>query len=135
MRLTIDSFAWIELIRKSPLGERAKDLMEETETCFTPAIVLAEVAHRCLKDGMRSELVSKELSAMSEASEIVAIDAALALSASQATEELRSRSRALGLPPPGLGDGLVLATSRRTSAPILTGDRHFENLPEAHWLA
>ncbi|HEV2390211.1 MAG TPA: PIN domain-containing protein [Thermoplasmata archaeon] len=134
MKLTVDSFAWIELIRETPVGERARDLIENTETCFTPAIVLAEVAHRCLKDGMREGLVSEELSAIGEASEIVPIDATLALSASIATTELRARSRALGLTPPGLGDGLVLATSRRTSAPILTGDRHFKDLPEAHWL-
>jgi predicted nucleic acid-binding protein len=132
--LTIDSFAWIELIRRSRRGERARDLIERAGACFTPAFVLAEVAHRCLRDGMPPNLVSQQLQAIGEASEIVPIDPELAMAASRATSELRENSRVRGRSMPGLGDGLVLATARRMGAPVLTGDPHFQDMPESVWL-
>ncbi len=134
MRLTIDSFAWIELIRGTRLGIEAQRRIESADTCFTPAIVLAEVAHRCLRDGLAEALVRRELGAMAEASAVVAVDADVAVAASAATSELRRHARAQRLPIPGLGDGLVLATARRTGSQLLTGDPHFRGRPEVLWL-
>lgn len=134
MRLTIDSFAWIELIRGSRHGITTRDFVEAAEACFTPSIVLAEVAYRCLRDGFRDSAIRQELGAMAEASTIVPIDDALALAAASATVELRERAAAERLRPPGLGDGLVLATARETGSRLLTGDPHFRRLPETLWL-
>ena len=135
MSLTIDSFAWIEVIRGTPRGLRSRDLIESSDKSYTPAIVLAEVAHRCLQEGMKEDVVRLELRAMAESSTIVPIDTELATAASQATSELRASARARRLPSPGLGDGLVLATARRFGSELLTGDAHFQGLPETLWLA
>lgn len=134
MRLTIDSYAWIELIRGSHLGIKTQRLIEATEECFTPAVVLAEVAHRCLRDGFDEGDVRGELAAMAEASATVPIDSELALAASRATQELRERAAVARLRPPGLGDGLILATARQTDSRLLTGDPHFRGLRETFWL-
>ena len=121
MSLTIDSYAWIELIRGTNLGLRSKGLIELAEQTFTPAIVLAEVALRCVHDGMKESMVRQELQSMAESSMVVPIDVGLAAAASKATIELRERARARRIPLPGLGDGLVLATARKVGTQLLTG--------------
>jgi predicted nucleic acid-binding protein len=134
LRLTIDSFAWIELIRGTRLGIEAKDLIEAAEVSFTPAVVVAEVAHRCLRDGFDEHRIRQELAGMTEASALVPIDTELAIAAARATRELRERAKVQGLRGPGLGDGLVLATARRAESRLLTGDPHFRGLRETVWL-
>jgi predicted nucleic acid-binding protein len=134
MILTIDTFAWLEIIRGTPLGAQARDLMDGADECLSPAIVLAEVADRCFRDGFTAGQVLQELRAISEASTVVPIDPEIALSASIAVHELRQRAREQRRPPPGLGDGLVLATARRSGSLVLTGDSHFHGLRETLWL-
>jgi len=132
--LTIDTFAWLEVIRGSEVGRQAEANIGSAERCLTPSVVIAEVASKCHQDGFGDKLVLLELQAIMEASEIVPIDPEVALSASHGVEELRARARAGRLPPPGLADGLVLATARAHSSRILTGDPHFRGLPETVWL-
>lgn len=134
MRLTIDSFAWIELIRGTPLGTATREHIEAADDCFTPAIVLAEVAHRCRRDGFGEPQVERELTAMTEASALVPITPGLAIAASTATRELRERTVAVRRQPAGLADGLILATARITESQLLTGDPHFRGLQETLWL-
>lgn len=134
MDLTIDSFAWIELIRGTHLGIESKRLIDAADRCFTPAIVLAEVAHRCLRDGLGEPLVQQELRAIGESSRVVPIDPELAIAASKAATELRRHAAARRLAAPGLGDGLVLATARKYRSRVLTGDVHFQGLRETLWL-
>ena len=112
MNLTIDTFAWAEMIRGSELATTARAAMERAEVCLTPSIVLAEIAALCLRDGFEKRVVEVELEAIREASVIVPIDQRLAVDGAQAAAELRSRARARGLPLPGLADGLTLATAR-----------------------
>ncbi|MFI5417780.1 MAG: PIN domain-containing protein [Candidatus Lutacidiplasmatales archaeon] len=134
MSLTIHSYAWIELIKGTPLGVKVKGLMEAAESCYTPAIVLAEVAHKCLREGFEEGQIRRELRGIVESSALVPIDPDLVAVASLATRELRELARSRRLNPPGLGDGLVLATTRRTRARLLTGDAHFRELHETLWL-
>jgi predicted nucleic acid-binding protein len=132
--LTIDTFAWIEQIRGTPVGAEVRRLIERSDDCLTPAIVLAEVAHRCFQFGFDERRVQRELRDMAEASDIVGIDPELAISGSRAATELRERAREKHLPLPGLPDGLVLATARRFGSGLVTGDRHLQGLPETLWL-
>lgn len=134
MRLTIDSFAWIELIRGTPLGIATRARIEAADECFTPAIVLAEVAHRCRRDTLGERQIERELTAMTEASALVPITPDLAIAASAATKELRERAALRRLRPAGLADGLILATARLTESQLLTGDLHFRDLRETLWL-
>lgn len=134
MALTIDSYAWIELIRGTPVGSRARVLIDSADRAYTPAVVLAEVAHRCLRDGLPERVVRQELRSISEASMVIPIDITISTAASKATTELRQRARSFRLPLPGLADGLVLATARAAGASLLTGDSHFRDLPETVWL-
>lgn len=124
----------MELLRGTRLGDAARREIDRAETCLTPAIVLAEVALRRLRDGGTEPEVARELRAICEASQLVPVDRSIALAGARAREELRATARAQNLPAPGLGDGLVLATTRRFASRLLTGDRHFRTLPETLWL-
>jgi predicted nucleic acid-binding protein len=134
LNLTIDSFAWIEVIRGTRRGAVARARIEEADACYTPAIGLAEVARRCHRDGLGEGATRRELIAMAEASTIVPIDPELAVAAANAIEELVRYAHARQLPRPGLSDGLVLATARKSRSRLLTGDRHFQDLTETDWL-
>ncbi len=134
MRLTLDSFAWIEIIRGTSLGSVAKGQVEGSDACFTPAIVLAEVAHRCRRDGLPGSRIEGELKAMCEASAVVPITPKLVSIAASVTEELRERATLRGLRPAGLADGLILASARGVHSQLLTGDPHFEGLTETRWI-
>lgn len=132
--LTIDTYAWIEIVRDSPKGRAASESMKSAEQCYTPSVVLVEFASWCLRDGLSDELIVAEILAMGEASEVVPIDSSIALGAAHATSELRENARARRTSLPGLGDGIVLATARRKGAAVLTGDPHFQGLPETVWI-
>lgn len=135
MHLTIDSFAWVELGRGSPRAANVRAWIERAEECWTPAIVLAEVAHVSRQHGVPEERLRALLRAIVEASHTVPIDPELAVEGSRATSELRVRARELRLSLPGLADGLVLATARRQNAQLLTGDPHFRGLSETLWVS
>ncbi len=134
MRITIDSSAWVEVIRGSSLGSKSAALVLSAEACHTPSIVVAEVARWCLGHGLDSEQTRRELAAIEEASTVTEIDPQLAIEAARATRELRQRAATRRAALPGLADGLVLATARRTQSLIVTRDSHFAGLPEAHLL-
>ena len=134
MILTIDTFAWVEIFRGSRIGTRAADAVRSAEACFTPAVVLAEVASVGLRSGLPDEVLLRELRAIREASEVVPINDQIAIAGAQCTGELRRSARSSRLPPPGLADGLVLATSRLSRSRLLTGDQHFRACSETVWL-
>ncbi len=93
-----------------------------------------ELARRCLQDGWTVERIRRELWEMTTASTLDPIDPDLAVTASEAARELRERARSVPGRVPGLADGLVLATARRTGSQVLTGDPHFRGLRETLWL-
>lgn len=132
--LTIDSFAWIELLRGSPLAPIVRTRMNEADHCVTHSICFAEVASFGLKHGMEKDSVLRNLEQMLEAAQVVETDPELAVAAAEAALELKGLAKSAGLPAAGLADGLILATSRRFKSKVLTGDRHFRGLPETMWL-
>ncbi|HTT45774.1 MAG TPA: PIN domain-containing protein [Thermoplasmata archaeon] len=134
MILTIDTFAWAEMIRGSELASRAREAVDEADLCLTPSIVLAEVAAMCVRDGFEDHVVAAELESIRESSVIVPIDEKLAIAGAHAVAELRASARAKRIPLPGLADGLVLATARTTHSSLLSGDPHFRECPETVWL-
>ena len=134
MNLTIDTFAWLELIRDTPAAGNIRAAMMDAEETFTPSIVLAEVAGSCHRAAMSDELVAMELNAIREGSIVIPIDAAIAIAGAHALDELRSRARERRNPLPGLADALILATARALESRLLTGDPHFEGFPETVWI-
>ena len=134
MSLTIDTFAWAEMIRGGPLASRARNSMEQAELCLTPSIVMAEVASTCVRDRFDDRRVEDELASMRESSVIVPIDDWIAIRGALIVEELRASARARRIPLPGLADALILATAQKSHSRLLSGDDHFRDRPETVWL-
>lgn len=134
VKIVADAYAWIELFSGTSKGDFAKSKMEEAETVITPDTVLAEVARKYLREGVKEETTRRRLSTILEASEPAYVDDDLAIEASEAYFQLEKKAKAEGLKKPSLFDALVLATARRNNARMLTGDEHFKELPETLWM-
>jgi predicted nucleic acid-binding protein len=134
VKIVADAYAWVELFSGTSKGGFAKRSMEEAETVITPDTVLAEVARKYLRGGVNEETIRQRLSTILEASEPSYVDDELAMEASKAYFELDKKAKNERLKKPSLFDALVLATGRKLRANVLTGDQHFEGLPETLWM-
>ena len=134
MKIVADAYAWVELFSGSEKGKLVKTRMVAAETVITPDSVLAEVARKYLREGIDERIVHKRLSTILEASEPVYVDDEVAIEAGKAYLQLEARAKKLGLKKPSLFDGLVLGVARKTDGKVLTGDEHFEGLPETIWI-
>jgi len=129
--IVFDTYAWIEYFIGSERGAAVSKHIEGGEEIVTPDVVIAEIARKYLREGIRAEEVKKRLYYIASWSEIENVDTELGLSAGQAWQELALEARKKRLQSPSLVDGIVLATARRHRAKVLTADRHFEGLAEA----
>ena len=134
MTLIIDSFAWIEYLAGGRLGTLVRSHLESPETMVTPDIVLAELARRFYRDGGTAVESVRRLTAVSTLSRIAPIDVGVALEVGVADRDLRARARVRRLSQPSFADSILLAFARFGSMRVLTGDPHFEGLPETLWL-
>jgi len=134
VKIVADAYAWIELFSGTLKGGLAKSEMEKAEAVITPDTVLAEIARKYLREGIREETTKRRLSTILEASEPAYVDDSTAIEAARAYVQLEKKARDGGIKKPSLFDALVLAVARKNDAKILTGDAHFENLPETIWL-
>jgi predicted nucleic acid-binding protein len=134
LKIVVDSWAWVEIIKLSAAGKAAKVEVERAEDVLTPAIVMAELARKYIREGTGQRTVRRWLQGIVEATEVYGIDTDLAIESALASVELAEKSKKEKVEPPGLGDALVLATARANQAQVLTGDPHFKGLPETVWL-
>jgi len=134
VKIVADAYAWIELFAGTRKGEFVKSRMEEAEAVITPDTVLAEIARKYIREGIKEVAARQRLSTILEASEPAYIDDGIALEAAKAYLQLEKRAKDAGLEKPSLFDALVLAVARKTDAKVLTGDEHFEGLPETMWI-
>jgi predicted nucleic acid-binding protein len=133
-KVIVDSWAWVELFKGSIPGARAKEHIESAEDAFTPSIVLAELARKYHREAERPPYIRRRLQAITESTQLVDIDAALAEEAGRASAELAETARERSLESPGLADAVILASARMLKAKVLTGDQHFRGLPDTEWL-
>ncbi len=134
MRVLVDSYAWVELFLGSGKGGRVRELIESADEALTPDTVLAELARKYLREKVPERLIREKLSAVQGASHVLPITPELAMSASKAYLELVETARKRRLRTPSLFDGLVLGAARLHQAKVVTGDPHFQSLPETIWL-
>ena len=131
--IVFDSYAWIEYFLGSNSGKIVKNYLSAEEVA-TPSIVLAEVARKYLREGIKEEDVAKRLNFIVANSAIIEMDVELSIAAAKAYLELLERAKANKLKKPSLTDGIVLATGRILKAKIVTGDEHFKGLNEVIYI-
>ncbi len=129
----IDSYAWVEYLIGSKSGAKAKKYIE-TGQALTPSIVLAELRKwylREIEERRRSEREMRlHLQFMESTTEIVSLDASLALQSGETDFLMKKRIRNWPI-----ADSVIYATARSRAAQVVTGDPHFKGLEEAIFIA
>ena len=125
----IDTYAWVEYLTGSRIGAKAKSYIE-TGQALTPSIVLLELRKwylREIESGRRSEReMQRHLAFVESATEVVPLDATLALKAGETDFLMKKRIRNWPI-----ADSVVYATALSRAAQVVTGDTHFKALNEA----
>jgi predicted nucleic acid-binding protein len=132
---TLDTSAWIEYLGGTKRGEAVRECVDAGEEIVIPDVVLAELARKLKREGVRDEQVERILYFVSSRSRIEAIDVELAFLSAARWVELNKRARERRLSAPSLMDAILLTIAHRyPEAEILTTDRHFEGLPRVRVL-
>ncbi|MBC7130454.1 PIN domain-containing protein [Candidatus Bathyarchaeota archaeon] len=130
----MDTYAWIEIFLGSHQGEKAKEVIQNSEEAYTPDIVLAEIARKYLREGAKEQTINERLKTIEETSEIAHIDKETAIESAKCYMELSQKARKEKLKTPSLFDAIILATAKTLNAKIITGDEHFKGLNQTIWI-
>ena len=117
----IDTYAWVEYFRKSPLADKVENILEAGD-CFTPAIVVAELKTKFLRDNLD---FSQALNFIEARTPIASLNKTLAVSAGEINFKRKSTNQHWGL-----ADSIVLAAARELNAKVVTGDEDFRDLAD-----
>ena len=134
MKIVVDSYAWIEIFIGGKGGEKAKEILEKAEETRTPDVVMAEIARKYMREGMKEHTILERLTTIEETSEIVSIDRNIALESAKCYLELTEKAKKERLQAPSLFDAIVLATARKLGAKVVTGDEHLKHADETLWI-
>jgi len=134
VKTVVDSYAWIEHFIGSEKGGKVDEILQNSDEIYTPDAVLAEIARKYAREGVEEQIIYTRLQQIEDASDIVGLDAELALEAAKCYLEMEADAKKRKLTLPSLFDAVVLATGKSLDAKILTGDQHFKGLAETLWL-
>ena len=127
-RFVIDTHSWVEYLLGSKEGKKAKEYIEGGNG-LTPSIVLAELRRWYLKEieaGRRHELeMQKHMAFIESVTQIVPLDASLALKAGETDFLMKKRIRRWPL-----ADSVIYATAKSRAAQVVSGDPHFKGLED-----
>jgi predicted nucleic acid-binding protein len=119
----VDSYAWIEYFRGTPSGAKARRHIEG-DSAATSAITLAELREKYLRE--KWGFFQEDLNFISTRTSLAPVDRSIALLAGEIDHAQKKLSKDWSM-----ADSIILATARSASAKAVTGDPHFEGLPEA----
>lgn len=134
MKTVIDTYAWIEIFIGSKNGEKAREILRKAEETYTPDVVIAEIARKYLREGMKEQTILERLKTIEETSEITPIDKEIAIESAKCYLEIMEKAKTRKLKAPSLFDAIVLATARTLDAKLVTGDEHFKDIHETLWI-
>lgn len=104
--------------------------MADAEELRTPDIVLAEISRKYVRERAEASRVRSRLETITSASLITPVEVEVAMKAGEVFLELAERAVKQRRRAPSLFDAIVLAIARVYDSKVLTGDEHFEGLPE-----
>lgn len=122
MKYVIDSYAWLEYFMGTKVGERVKEIIDNSEEKITPTICLAEVYAKTLKVEDQ-QLAEKQKAFIKEKSAIVFLDEMIAVEAAKVL--VNNKKEIDGW---GMADSIVYETAIVKKADVVTGDEHFRKL-------
>jgi len=129
MRYVVDSYAWLEYFMGTVAGEKAREIIDSsTHEKLTPTICVAEIYVKVLRvEG--PEKAELQRAFIKSRSAIVSLTEEIAIEAAKIDNEMKKKVAGWGL-----ADSIVLSTTRKKKAKVLTGDEHFLNLEETIYI-
>lgn len=129
MRYVIDSYAWLEYFMGTGAGEEARKVIDSVDDeKLTPTICVTEIYSKSLKvEG--SESAELRRSFIKSRSAIVTLTEEIAVEAAKIDVEMKRKMKGWGM-----ADSIVLGTTRKKKAKVLTGDEHFLALKETKYI-
>lgn len=125
MRYVIDSYTWLEYFMGTAAGEKAKTIIDSSEDeKLTPTTCMAEIYAKVLRSEGQ-EKAEEQRAFIKFRSAVVSLTEEIAVEAAKI--DVENKQKAAGW---GLADSIVLGTARKKKAKVLTGDKHFLNMPE-----
>jgi len=127
MLYIVDSYAWVEYFIGSDKGEVLKEILKDPgNRLITPECCIAELAGWALKN---KQGFDKIFTAIRANSEIVTVTLHDWIEAGRTRFEIRKNIKDFGLI-----DSVVLVKQKEFNARIVSGDRHFMNMPNVTFM-
>ena len=123
MKYIIDSYAWIEYLDGSLLGEKVKKILESDNEIYSLNLTISEVISRVKR---KNGDINIAYTAINSISKIAEITPEIAKKAGEFHVEIRKKIKDFGLV-----DSLILILARELNARVVTGDEHLRGFKEA----
>jgi len=120
----------VELFLGGQKGEKVRRAIADADEARTPDIVLAEISRKYVREKVEDARVRSRLETVESTTLVTPVDINIAVKAGGAFLELAEKARRERRRSPSLFDAIVLATARTYDSRVITGDEHFEGLPE-----
>lgn len=127
IEFVLDSQAWIEYFQGSAQGQRVRTILEQKNS-LTPTAVIAELSNFFVRKEVTGW--NNALSVIQSKTIIANLNVRIAEQAGALKFEIRNKFKNNF----SLIDAMILATAREHNARVVTGDRHFKELPETIFL-
>lgn len=122
-RLVVDSWAWVEYLRGSEVGQKVNTRISQAGELWTTVTSLTEVVSKYRREKLSEQTAIDAISALSKFGLPTRDDA---IEAGRLHAEIKTKS-----PNFGLADAFVLQLARKIDGKVLTGDQDFKGLREA----
>ena len=123
MKIVLDTYAWIEYFKGSEAGKKVNQILESQENeIFTSIMSIAEISSKLIRENSDVELPYKIITNLSK---IYGINLEFSKEVGILHAEMRKKIKDFGLI-----DSIILLTTRKLDAKILTGDHHFKGFKE-----
>ncbi len=124
MRLVFDTYAWIEYLIGSSIGKKVEIYLEDKDNeIFTPSIVFLELSCKAAKEKWDFKKISDFIKMHSRA---IGLGEEVIEKCGELYSDLKKKNKRFGLV-----DAVILTTSLKLDAKVLTGDEHFRGLKNA----
>ncbi len=123
MKYIVDSYAWIEYLDGSAMGEKVKKILEGDNEIFSLNLTISEVISRVKRKNGNIDIAYSAINFISKVAEITP---ETAKKAGEFHGEIRKKIKDFGLV-----DALILTLARELNAKVVTGDEHFRGFKEA----
>lgn len=118
----LDTYAWIEFFKGSKKGRKVEDVLKK-ERCYTSVVSLAEIVEWCFKNSLEQK-IEEYIVKIKNGTIVIFLGDIISTLAGKLNYERKKKIKGWGML-----DSFILASANLNNLKILTGDKHFKDLP------